>query len=71
MTKQEILRETAELRSMMAKATEIVEKLGAVLPSSEQQPAINAQCNVMRSFLWQVENQERLFAEMVDKKLRD
>ncbi|MEM6764224.1 MAG: hypothetical protein AAF824_14180 [Bacteroidota bacterium] len=70
MNKSDFLTKTKELRSAIEKASSIVEHLGNNL-SSVQQPAINAQCNVIRNFLLQVERQEHLFTEMLEKKLKE
>lgn len=52
---------------MMAKATEIAELLHNQLPELEE-PAMNAQCSVIRAFLRQTEQQEKILAEMIRTK---
>ena len=70
MNKSDFLTKTKELRSALEKATSIVEQLGDNL-SSVKQPAISAQCSVLKNFLLQVERQEVLVSEMIEKKLRE
>ena len=70
MNKSDFLTKTKELRSALEKATSIVEQLGDNL-SSVKQPAISAQCSVLLNFLLQVERQEVLVSEMIEKKLTD
>lgn len=70
MNKSDFLTKTKELRSALEKATSIVEQLGDNL-SSVKQPAISAQCSVLKNFLLQVERQEVLVSEMIEKKLTE
>ncbi len=69
MNKEEILKSVGELRATIEKASEIVDKLSSQLPV-DHQPAMNAQCNVIRTFLWQLERQEHIFSSMIQKKLQ-
>ncbi|MCB0845129.1 MAG: hypothetical protein KDE26_17895 [Bacteroidetes bacterium] len=63
----EILNEAKELRQLMAKASEIAQRLHEKLPEMEE-PAISAQCSVIRAFLLQTERQEEMLAEMLRAK---
>lgn len=64
MQTQEILNEARELRTLMAKASAIAKKLQDKLPEMEE-PAMNAQCSVIRAFLLQTERQEQVLSDMI------
>ena len=51
----------------MAKATEIAKRLQEKLPELEE-PAMSAQCSVIRAFLLQTERQEQVLASMLEAK---
>jgi hypothetical protein len=61
---QDLLKTTEELQNLMTQATRIAERLEASIPELEE-PAMRAQCSVMRAFLMQVERQEKLFSDML------
>lgn len=61
---QELLKQTQELRQTMAKASELAEKLQKQVPEMEE-PAMSAQCSVIRAFLQQVHNQEAVLSDML------
>ena len=61
---QELLKHTQELRQAMAKASELAEKLHKQVPEMEE-PAMSAQCSVIRAFLQQVVNQEIVLSDML------
>ncbi|MEZ4774862.1 MAG: hypothetical protein R3D00_16880 [Bacteroidia bacterium] len=67
MQTQEILKEARELRQLMAKASEIAQRLHEKLPEMEE-PAMNAQCSVIRAFLHQTEMQEQVLTQMISAK---
>ncbi|MEL6676650.1 MAG: hypothetical protein AAFR61_30855 [Bacteroidota bacterium] len=68
MQTQELLNEARELRRVMAKASQIAAKLQSQLPELEE-PAMNAQCSVIRHFLHQTERQEEKLAAMLKAKI--
>ncbi len=55
---------------MMEKASKIADRM---LDSFHEhsQPAIRAQCNVIRAFLAESVDQERLFSDMIKTKIKD
>jgi hypothetical protein len=67
MNTHEMLNETRELRQLMAKASEVARRLQEKLPEMEE-PAISAQCSVIRAFLLQTERQEAILADMLKAK---
>ena len=64
MQTQEILQDAKELRQAVAKAMELVEKMKARLPEMEE-PAMSAQCSVIRAFLYQSVHQEKMLEDMI------
>ncbi|MEZ4827047.1 MAG: hypothetical protein R3C61_12335 [Bacteroidia bacterium] len=67
MQTQEILKEARELRQLMAKAVEIAQRLQDKLPELEE-PAMSAQCSVIRAFLRQTEMQEQVLTQMLSSR---
>lgn len=67
---QDLLKETEELQNLMNQAKEIAARLQASI-SEVDEPAMRAQCSVMRAFLMQVERQERLFSDMLRARRQD
>lgn len=65
---QELLKQMRELSRIMAQATAIVDGLQSKLPELEE-PAMSAQCSVIRHFLHQTERQEQLLQEMITAKM--
>ena len=63
----ELLKDAKELRQIMAKAKAIVEGLQSRLPELEE-PAMSAQCNVIRHFLLQTERQEQVLSDMLSAR---
>lgn len=64
MQTQELIQQTQELRQLVSQAQKIAEKLHSQLPEFEE-PAMLAQCSVLRTFLLQAEKQEMLFSDML------
>ncbi|MDP5172632.1 MAG: hypothetical protein NWR72_20485 [Bacteroidia bacterium] len=65
MQTQEILQEAKELRQIVSKAMELVEKMKARVPEMEE-PAVSAQCSVIRAFLHQSVHHEKMLEEMLN-----
>ncbi|MDX2283777.1 MAG: hypothetical protein NW241_06425 [Bacteroidia bacterium] len=63
----EIHQHLTELRAAMSRATDLAGKLHQLLPELEE-PAISAQCNVIRAFLEQASRQEEMITRMVSDK---
>ena len=63
----ELLQQARELRQIMKKASEIAEKLQSKLPEMEE-PAMSAQCSVIRHFLHQTERQEQVLVDMLNAR---
>jgi len=61
---QDLLKESEELQSLMQQAARIAERLQASIPELEE-PAMRAQCSVIRAFLMQIERQEQVFSDML------
>jgi hypothetical protein len=70
MKRQELLQQTDDLRQTMEKAAKIAERLHESF-NEHQQPAILAQCNVIRAFLAESVAHERLVSEMIKTKIKD
>ncbi len=64
MQTQEILQDARELRQIVSKAMELVEKMKSRLPEMEE-PAMSAQCSVIRAFLNQSVHHEKMLEEML------
>ncbi|GAB4420709.1 MAG: hypothetical protein OHK0039_34610 [Bacteroidia bacterium] len=67
MISQEILQQTQELRKTMIRAAELADKIGTQLPETEE-PALSAQCNVIRAFLLQTKLQEQALDDMLQTR---
>ena len=65
---QELLNQAKELRRLMSQAATIVEGMQSKLPELEE-PAMSAQCSVIRHFLRQTERQEELLKDMLTAKM--
>ncbi|MEO0897312.1 MAG: hypothetical protein AAFY71_12980 [Bacteroidota bacterium] len=63
----QLIQQSKELRSLMIQAQEIAEKLHAQLPEFDE-PAMLAQCSVLRTFLLQAERQEEVLSSMLQAK---
>ncbi|MDW3647359.1 MAG: hypothetical protein R8P61_09860 [Bacteroidia bacterium] len=68
MQPQELLKQVKELHRIMGEAKVIVEGMQAKLPELEE-PAMSAQCSVIRHFLHQTERQEELLKDMLTAKM--
>ena len=64
---QELLKQVRELRTLMAEAKAIVDGMQEKLPELEE-PAMSAQCSVIRHFLIQTQRQEELLKDMITAK---
>ncbi|MEM6801852.1 MAG: hypothetical protein AAF696_10650 [Bacteroidota bacterium] len=64
---QELLKQVRELRNLMAEAKAIVDGMQEKLPELEE-PAMSAQCSVIRHFLAQTQRQEQLLKDMITAK---
>ena len=65
---QELLKQIRELGRIMTEAKAIVEGMQDKLPELEE-PAMSAQCNVIRHFLHQTVRQEELLKQMITAKM--
>ncbi len=65
MQTQEMIQEAIELRQVVTKAMELVEKMRERLPELEE-PAMRAQCSVIRAFLNQSVHHEKVLEEMLN-----
>ncbi len=70
MNKKELLQQSDELRRAMQKASGIADRLRDSF-NELKQPAIRAQCNVILAFLEESVAHEKLFSDMVNKKIKD
>ena len=68
MQAQEIIEKAKELRQIMAKAVEIAESLQSKVPEMEE-PAMNAQCSVIKAFLRQTAHHEKVLADMLTARM--
>lgn len=64
MQTQQLLKYAEELRQSIDRATKTVEKMQSEMPDIEE-PALSAQCGVIRAFLYQTECQEVVFRDML------
>ncbi|MCI4671483.1 MAG: hypothetical protein MRZ79_25295 [Bacteroidia bacterium] len=69
MQTQELIQQSEELRQLVTQAKDIAEKLQAQLPEFDE-PAMLAQCSVLRTFLLQAEKQEERFSDMLKAKMQ-
>lgn len=65
MQTQEMLQEARELRQVVARAMELVEKMKERLPELEE-PAMRAQCSVITAFLNQSVHHEKVLEDMLN-----
>ena len=64
---QEVLQQMTELQKVLRQADKIAEKMQNEMPDMEE-PAMSAQCSVIRAFLYQVELQEEVLSSMLKSK---
>jgi len=64
MQTQQLIQQSEELRQLVSQAQKIAEKLQDQLPEFDE-PAMLAQCSVLRTFLLQAEKQEELLTSML------
>lgn len=64
MQTQQFLKYAEELRQSIRQASKTAEKMLSEMPEIEE-PALSAQCSVIRAFLYQTECQEVLFSDML------
>ncbi|MEM7655517.1 MAG: hypothetical protein AAF399_05255 [Bacteroidota bacterium] len=67
MNSQEAQKHILELQKVMKQASGIVESLQNLLPSMEE-PALHAQCSVIRAFIHQAQMQEETLSSMLKSK---
>lgn len=67
MNSPEAQKQLLELQKVMKQASQIVENLQKLLPSMEE-PAMNAQCSVIRAFIYQTQMQEQTLTSMLKSK---
>ncbi|MEO0472560.1 MAG: hypothetical protein AAF206_23280 [Bacteroidota bacterium] len=63
----ELLKQAEALRTVMKQAIKIADSLHAKMPELEE-PAMRAQCSVIRAFLRQTERQEEILTQMITAK---
>ena len=63
----ELLKQVEQLRTAMKQAVQIADSLHAKMPELEE-PAMRAQCSVIRAFLRQTERQEEILTQMITAK---
>ncbi len=67
MVSSQLMKQTEALRAAMAKAIELADELYKNVPAKDE-PAVSAQANVIRAFLHQTDQQERLLTRMITEK---
>ncbi|MEL6625746.1 MAG: hypothetical protein AAFQ83_02240 [Bacteroidota bacterium] len=67
MKTQHLIQQTTELRQLMQKAAHVAEDLQARFPELEE-PALRAQCSVIRAFIQQACNLEVGLTDMLKSK---
>lgn len=70
MNRKELLQQSEELRQAMERAVKIADSMQSSFHEYKQ-PAIRAQCNVIRAFLAESVEHERLFSDMIKAKIKD
>lgn len=61
---QELLKKSEELRKLLDQAKNLAAHMQASVPELDE-PALRAQCSVIRAFIFQIERQEKLLNEML------
>ncbi len=66
----QLLKQAAELKQVVSQASRLAEELEDQL-SEHEEPAMRAQCSVIRAFLTQTASQEERLSEMLAAKIRN